>query len=280
MTEHAPAAEQTPPPWLGTTNITVPVLPVIASRLISMAADPDVPILELSKLISKDQVLASRLLGLANSAYHAAMQEISTITEAIIRVGANGVRNMVVTVCFSSRLYDPNVYGPQGRAMTDHGVGTAYVARLLAERIEESEDEAFLGGLLHDIGKLLIYRQAHDQKRRSGVAVPPEEVEATVAAFHPAMGSLILQRWRLPLALEEPVRWHHEPAMAGAETRRVKLVYMANRLSHRYGFGCDADKANLTGDPVFREFALDSAWLAETDTRAPGLFEVARKALG
>jgi putative nucleotidyltransferase with HDIG domain len=275
---HSPNAPVAPP-WLNVTNFTVPVLPVIATRLINMAADPEVPILELAKIISKDQVLASRLLGLANSAYFAAVQPVSTVTEAIVRVGANGVRNMVVTVCFSSQLYDPNIYGAQGRALVDHGLGTAYVARLVAERVDESEEEVFLAGLLHDIGKLLIYRQAFDHKRRAGQPIPPEELAAALDAHHTYLGGVLVQRWKLPEALEEPVRLHHDWQAATVEPAKTRVVYLANRLSHRYGFGCDPDAYNLVGDPVFREFGLDADWLTESDGRAPGLFEVARKAL-
>jgi HD-like signal output (HDOD) protein len=267
------------PPWLNVTNFTVPVLPVIATRLVSMAADPEVPILELAKIISKDQVLASRLLGLANSAFFAAVQPVTTVTEAIVRVGANGVRNMVVTVCFSSQLYDQNIYGAQGRALVDHGIGTAYVSRLIAERIDEPEDEVFLGGLLHDIGKLLILRQAFDHRRRTGAQVPPEELAAALDTYHAHLGGLLVQRWRLPEALEEPVRLHHDWTQAVEPGTRTRLVYLANRLSHRYGFGCDPDAYNLTADPVFREFGLDAEWLTEVDGRAPGLFDVARTAL-
>jgi hypothetical protein len=57
------------------------------------------------------------------------------------------------------------------------------------------------------------------------------------------------------------------------------VVYLADRLSHRYGFGCDPDTYNLLGDPVYRDVGLDAEWLADTDARAPGLFEIARSML-
>jgi putative nucleotidyltransferase with HDIG domain len=265
--------------WLTPQNTAIPVLPALASRVIEVANDPDVSLVQLANLIAKDQVLASRLLQLANSAYCAPMQEITTIPEAVVRIGADGVRNLVFTVCFSSRMYDPGIYGDEGRRLIEHGIGTAYVARMVAEMVDESEDEAFLAGLLHDIGKLLILKLAYDFKRRTGTTVPVEEVASALDQHHATFGAITLQRWRLPSTLDEPIRCHHAPRSATREPIKATIVYVANRLSHRYGFGCDPDAYNILGDPICREVGIDAAWLADNDGRAQGLFDIARQTL-
>jgi HD-like signal output (HDOD) protein len=265
--------------WLTPNNTAIPVIPTLASRVIEMASDPNMSVVQLANVIAKDQVLASRLLGLANSAYCAPLQQITTIPDAVIRVGTVGVKNMVFTVCFSSRMYDPSIYGEQGRQLIDHGIGTAYLARLIADRADESEDEAFLYGLLHDIGKLLILKLAYDYKRRTGETVPTDEVAAATLENHATFGAITLKRWGLPASLDEPVRCHHDYGSATQKPRKAMIVYLADRLSHRYGFGCDPDAYNLLADPAFHEFGLDAEWLAETDAHAPGLYEIARQTL-
>ena len=270
----APLAE-----WLTPQNTAIPVVPALASRVIDVASDPDVSLVQLANLIAKDQVLASRLLQIANSAYCAPMQDITTIPEAVVRIGTAGVRNMVFTVCFSSRMYDPAIYGEEGRRLIEHGIGTAYLARIVAGQADEGEDEAFLYGLLHDIGKLLILKLAYDHKRRTGVAVPAEEVAAALEQHHAGFGGVTLRRWGLPTSLDEPVRCHHDYRSATRQPRAAMVAYLADRLSHRYGFGCDPDAYNLLGDPVCREFRIDAAWLAENDSHAQGLFDVARRSL-
>jgi HD-like signal output (HDOD) protein len=281
MTVEAAAGPLVPGDWLTPNNTAIPVLPTLATRVIEMASDPDISAVKLANLIAKDQVLASRLLGLANSAFCAPLQEVTTIPDAVIRVGTNGVRNMVFTVCFSSRMYDPAIYGDQGRGLIDHGIGTAYLARIVAEQADEAEDEAFLYGLLHDIGKLLILKLAYDHKRRTGSPVPPEEMEAAMSAQHAGFGAFTLRRWGLPTSLDQPVRFHHDYQAAGDDARRALVVYLADRLSHRYGFGCEADgdTYDLLGDPAFQQLGLDANWLADTDSRAPGLFDIARATL-
>ncbi|RPI11585.1 MAG: HDOD domain-containing protein, partial [Actinobacteria bacterium] len=188
--------------WLTPQTTAIPVLPALASRVIEVANDPNVSLVQLANLIGKDQVLASRLLQMANSAQWAPMQGVSTIPEAVVRIGVAGVKSMVFAVCFSSRMYDPGIYGEQGRTLIEHGIGTAYLARMVADQSGEDEDEAFLYGLLHDIGKLLILKLAYDSRRRTGTTVPPDDVAAALEQHHAGFGGITLKRWGLPSKLE------------------------------------------------------------------------------
>ncbi len=258
----------------------IPVLPGIAVRVIEMASHVDTPVWRIAEIVSKDQILAARLLGLANSAYCAPLQAISTIHEAIVRMGTAAVRNLVMTVCFSSRLYDAQVYGAKGRQLIDHGIGTAYLARIVAERAGASPDEAFLYGLLHDIGKLVILKTVYDYRRHVHGVLANDDVAMLVAEEHTEVGGHVLGRWQLPLSIQEPVRHHHDYTAATVHPRPSMVAYFANRLSHRYGFGVDPDPTPLADDPAFRLLSLDETWLADTDQRAPGLFEIARQMLG
>lgn len=261
-------------------DAAIPMLPDFAHRVIELVSDPDVSITQLASVASKDPVLAPRLLGMANSAYFAAMHEISTVQDAIVRMGTGAVRNVVVTVCFYSRMHDRNVYGERGRPLLEHGIGTAYMARLVAASAGFDEDESFMYGLLHDIGKLVILKVAHDCRAQSGTPVPPAELDDIITELHPVVGARVLRRWHLPSMLDEPIVFHHDWQAATIDRRKAALTYFANRLSHRYGFGCEPDPADLAGDPACAELGIDAQWIADTDCHAPGLVEVAKKILG
>ena len=265
---------------LKTPDAAIPMLPDFAHRVIDMVSDEDVSVMQLAAVVSKDQVLASRLLGLANSAYFATITEISTVQEAIMRMGTAAVRNLVVTVCFYSRMQDRNVYGDRGKPLLEHGIGTAYMARLIADRVGTDQEEAFMYGLLHDIGKLVILKGAYDVRRQLGTPVPEDVLDEVMRELHPQVGASVLRKWRLPSILDEPIVFHHDWTQAQAERQKAAITYLANRLSHRYGFGCPADVDDLASDRVFAELGLDAAWLEQTDGHAPGLFAVARKILG
>lgn len=260
-------------------DTSLPMLPDLAMRIIELTANPDTPTAQLVRIVSKDQVIASRLLALANSAYCAPMSEVSTVTEAVVRIGTGAVRNLVVTISFYSRMYDQKLYGADGRRLVDHSIGTAYLARLVAERAHLPEDEAFLCGLMHDIGKLVILKVAHDHERQTATRLDPAEVAQLVEEEHAEVGARMLHRWHLPETLEEPIQYHHDYRKATQYPRETAVAYFANLLSHRYGFGCEPNQHDPLSDPVCDELGIDAEWLQQTDLRAPGLYEVARHVL-
>ena len=263
--------------WSDGSDSAMPMLPALAADVMSLAMDPDVSVARIARVVMKDQVLATRVLRLANSAYCAPMQEITTVNDAIVRMGTRPVRNVVLAVCFTSRLQGANVYGPHGRDLVDHAIGTAYLARLLAERLGLDADEAFMCGLLHDMGKLLLLKLSRDCGKFGVPAPSDDEVDTVCRDRHPEMGARLLRQWQLPEALEHPVRYHHDPDASEAHRQEATATYVANRLSHRYGFGCEIEEANLLEDPICTRLGLNEAWLADLDRRAPGLFQVARQ---
>jgi len=265
--------------WMRSNTSNIPMLPEVAARVITLASSPDVTISHLAQLITKDQVLTTRLLSLANSAYYMSSIDVTTVPEAIMRMGAGAVRNLAVTLCVTSRMRDRNVYGAHGQLLVDHGLGTAYVARLVADDAGADPDQAFLCGLLHDIGKMVILKWHYDHVKRTGQAMDATELAELLTRWHPQVASLAFRRWGLPSELDEPVLHHHDYTQATTARRMAAVIYLANRLSHRYGFGCEPDATDPLSDPVTSELELDAEWLAEIDQRAPGLFKVARETL-
>jgi putative nucleotidyltransferase with HDIG domain len=262
--------------WLVLDHAAVPMLPAAAMRVIQLAASPDSSLMHITEAVSKDQVLASRVLALANSAFSSPASRISSLADAVVRMGVCAVRNLVVTISFGSRTTDPNVYGSQGRDLVDHSIGTAYVARLVADEVDVDAEQAYLYGLLHDIGKLIILKLASDHKRRTGTAVPPAELAEVSTRYHATVGGLAMRRWNLPDGLDEPVMCHHEYLSASVSPKDAMVAHIANKLSHRYGFGCPAEADDFLTDPAAVKLGLTERWLASTDERAPGLYSVAR----
>jgi putative nucleotidyltransferase with HDIG domain len=254
----------------------VPMVPTVAREVLELSTDPDVSIQRIAHVVRRDPVLTSRVLQLANSAYSASGVEITSSTEAIARIGTHPTRNLVTAVCVASLLSHKGTYGDRARELIDHGIGTAYIASFLAEATGDPRDEAFVGGLLHDIGKLLIEQMANRPPK--GVPRPAHEEVATVlAARHAPFGGDLLRWWKLPAPLADVVTCHHDPQAAEAGTKTAAVVYAANRLAHRYGFGCEQEEFDPLGDPVFADIHLEAAVLARIDRQAPKMYEMARQ---
>jgi putative nucleotidyltransferase with HDIG domain len=263
--------------WLEGQHIALPMFPARATEVMQLAMDPEVSASRIASVVSKDQVLATGVLRLANSAFSAPATDITNVSDAVVRVGTRAVRNIVVASCLASRLKDPEIYGRYGRDLTDHSIGTAYLARLVAEKAGESPDEAFLFGLLHDIGKLLILKLARDSSLQHGAPPTDDEIDALIVEKHAEFGGYLLEQWKLPVHLADPVIWHHQPGRAEKDPRAAAVAYAANRLAHRYGFGCSPDGFDPLADPVCASVGLDAGTLEAMDIRAPGLFEIARQ---
>jgi putative nucleotidyltransferase with HDIG domain len=252
------------------------MLPSLAHEIAEIALNPDVPAIRIAALVSKDLVLATSVIQLANSAFSSPASEITSINEAVVRMGTTAVRSIVTAACLTSMMANPQIYGPRGRALIDHSIGTAYLARLIAERSGGDADEMFLAGLLHDIGKLLVLKLAAE--KYPGVAKPTiAEVEAVLVDQHTAFGGFLVRRWQLPTALHDPIVWHHYPEGASQRPQEAAMIYVANRLAHKYGFGCSREEIDIAADPMFTHVGVDAAAMKRFDDRAPGLFEIARK---
>src|SRR5690606_24012693 len=104
----------------------------------------------------------------------------------------------------------------------------------------------------HDIGKLFILKLRSEYVRVGGRRPSTQDVDAVIETCHADMGGVALQLWGLPAAVREPIRWHHDPLAAPDFQQAAAITYAADRLSHRYGFGCppDEDSSGLLEDPV------------------------------
>jgi len=266
--------------WAQTSATGTLTLPANAAEIMILALDPDVSVTQLSRVTSRDQVLAARMLRLANSAYCAPLQEITTISDAVIRLGTASVRNVVLATCMASRLQQGSTYGAHGRGLATHGIGTAFLAQLVARQASVNQEEAFLFGLVHDLGKLLVLQLSKDWVRRGGGKAPDDaEVQAVIDQRHAEFGGRVLREWRLPLVIEEPVVYHHRPEACTAHPVEAGVCYLANRLSHRYGFGCTPTPDEpILEDPVAIRLGITDAWLADLDAHAPDLFTSAANA--
>lgn len=260
--------------WEEDADTAIPMLPASAQEIVRLAMDPDAAIPAIVKAVSKDPVLATRVIQLANSAFSASSKDITSINEAVVRLGTDLVRTVMTSACMSALAADPKIYGRDGRDYIDHSVGTAYVAWLLADGAGEEPAEAFLYGLLHDVGKLLVIKLARQAAYYSVEPPSAEDLAGLMAEKHAEFGAYLLKQWGLPFALHDPIAYHHTPEMASDRPRAAAVAYAANRLAHRYGFACLVDDFDPLLDPVFAQVGVVPVTLARIDQQAPVLYEM------
>lgn len=227
----------------------LPALPNITYKVIQMTGDPKTSINQLAETIGGDQVLTAKVLRLANSAYYGYARTINTIREAVVILGFDRLRNLVMAASVAN-VIDSELSGyflPKGE-LWKHSMSTAVLARNLAQKTRTIlPDQAFTAGLLHDIGKVVldIYMQDLFKKVMNAVLnenIPFMDAEREILGFdHAEVGSRVAEKWNLPPELIEAIAFHHNPNRATNNIKLVCLVHAADAISMSMGIGLGAD---------------------------------------
>jgi HD-like signal output (HDOD) protein len=219
----------------------LPPLPEVAWRILEMTSDLYLGVGELSDLIARDQALTARVLRIANSAFFRRTREIRTVRDAAVLLGNRKIRGVVIAASLGGVIRKT----PQGRQLWEHALGAALAAREIAARTRLADpDDAFVAGLLHDVGKILFdlqFPQAFLEAVACAEANPDlstlEAERAYLGWTHTEAGELVAEAWNLPDAIAEVVTCHHEPERSVLFHELSVLVQASNWLCHSLGIG-------------------------------------------
>lgn len=219
-------------------DVGLPPLPDLVAKLQELlrrddGADPAF----VAKLVRNEPAIAASVLRMANSAAFGGLREIYELDRAIMRLGLRQVTSIVTTVVQRGyfHTHDENRIGLL-RALWDHSVATAIASQRLTLAAGEDAEEAYLAGLLHDTGKLLVLRGVdHVERYGDAGAVTPAVVEELMEVLHPELGFEVLTSWRIPERICRVAGLHHHDDVP-AEESLVLRVQAANAIAKKTGF--------------------------------------------
>lgn len=246
----------------------LPALSHVTFKVLKLTNNPKTSVTDLADTITQDQVLTIKVLRMANSAYYGYTRKIFSINEAVIILGFSAVRNLVLAASVNkvmTKEFD-GYYLSKGE-LWKHSMATAIIARALAKKVEPNlSDQAFMAGLLHDIGKIILdtymknlFQQVIEKVNTEHI--PFMDAERLIIGFdHAEVGSQIGEKWNLPEELVESIAKHHNPSEAKINPKLTGLIHVADALSMSMGMGLGGDgmyypfdggvsaKLNLTED--------------------------------
>lgn len=228
---------------------TIPPLPTASAEVIRLVRDPDAPTARLARTIEYDPSLTANVLRLANCAYFGFPRTVSTIRDAIFRLGTNRIFQLVVSATIGKMAQQPiRGYDLSSGNLWDHLIGTAIASTKLAEAVRiETPDHTFTAALMHDVGKIVLGTFVEvNAPAIVGLALQErlslEQAEEKVLGInHAEVGALLLERWNLPEYLVEVVRWHHQPQESSGDPVVVNLVHVADVVCMMAGVGAGID---------------------------------------
>ncbi|TVQ60180.1 MAG: HDOD domain-containing protein [Phycisphaerales bacterium] len=218
---------------------SLPSLPAVAVQVIELTSDPSVKLEDLARTIENDQGLAAKILRTVNSSFFGLRRRCATIDRALVMLGLNPVKNLALGFSLVSAMKPPASEVFDQIAYWRRGLYTAVGARCFAEEIRLDEpDEAFLAGLLQDIGVMAMLIALGDEyldvlanTEGDHRRLVREELD-TLEVQHPDIGAMLAKRWRLPDQLVIPVKYHERPTAAPAEQAKLVRCVALGNLVH------------------------------------------------
>lgn len=215
-------------------------LPAACLRINEMVDDPTCSADDISQVITQDPALTARLLRIANSPFYGLASSVDTVSRAVTVLGMRQVRDLALATT-AVRTFEgiPNKLVSM-QSFWEHSICCALAARALAEECLKSRREsAFVAGLLHDVGQLILYNRLPELSRQALEAVldgpealESQEAERELMGFdHAEVGGELMRRWGLPGSLQECVAYHHAPEKAKEYPKEVAIVHIANSIA-------------------------------------------------
>jgi HD-like signal output (HDOD) protein/CheY-like chemotaxis protein len=220
----------------------LPSIPAIYFEMLKELSSPEAALYRVGDAIAKDPAMTSKILQLANSAFFGLSRQLSSPHEAVMQLGLDTIKSLVLGIHIFSEIKVHEKATPIVQKLWHHSLATAGLARRIAVSEHHDKrlvDESFTGGMLHDIGKLILlasmpgeYEEALKQSQDDDM--PLVEVEKVIfGANHSEIGGYLLGLWGLPVSLAEAVVYHHCPSECSNRSfSALSLVHVANILEH------------------------------------------------
>ena len=217
---------------------SLPTLPAFVTVITNMVDDDSTGAQEIGEIIQRDQVLSAKILKLVNSPVYGFPRRISSVTHALVLLGFNVVKGLVL----STAVFDDLAKETSG--LWKHSLGTALISRRIGAELGVMDpEECMIAGLLHDLGKVILshlaledYVQAISTAHASGRHIAEVE-EEMFGVDHSRIALWLALRWHLPERLTDALTYHHNPSRAKGTSQMAAIVHLADILARSMEYG-------------------------------------------
>jgi len=254
----------------------LPTMPDIAGKIVQLISDPDTTADMLNKAIMADQSMAARVLKLANSSFYGCLRSVNTLTQAIVIIGFGTIKNIVLAAS-TKEVYKR--FGLVEKMLHEHSTAVAMASFHVASVINlKNKEEAYLAGLLHDIGKVVLNNSDADKFRSVMEEVYNTgrnfaEVEQEVYGFsHYEVGALVIRKWNFSPEMEAVIRFQRDlDKLEKGDIFALQLasaVNLADALCFKLGVGVkEAGEIDIEALKALSILKLDSAKVANIEEK-------------
>jgi HD-like signal output (HDOD) protein len=261
----------------------IATLPEITMKIIQLVEDPHSTAQDLHQVISKDPALCTRILKVVNSAFYGLPGQIGSINRAIVLLGLNAVKNIAIAASLAKLFRGGSLsQGFSAKDLWMHSIAVGTANKMLADTLKLAlADEAFLAGLIHDVGIMVMLQydrnkliEVIDKTCVNGADNPIDMMEVEQAVFgatHQDFGMGLCEKWKFPRSFAFVTGYHHRPLELQPEHRTLAcMVFVADRLAAELSKGFRLDvRDNDIPQEVFDQLRLTHEQLDDIRKRLP-----------
>ncbi len=263
---------------------SIATLPEVTARIIKTVEDPKSNAQQLNKIVSNDPALVTRILKVVNSAFYGLPGQIASIERAIVMLGLNAVKNIAVAASLGQLFRTAKLCeGFTAKDLWTHCLAVAVASREIARQAKlPLADEAFLAGMIHDVGILVSLqvwpeklRVVCDQVRQSGREFCEVEREV-MGVDHQQLGTALAEKWSFPKSCQVVAGFHHEPELPADGARQlVCVVSAADQLVASAGIGFNLSRLRSKTPATFDAMGITPPVIEAVRAKLPELMSAA-----
>ncbi len=234
----------------------LPTPPIVFHQIQKTIKDPKVNAAQIASILAEDPAMSVKVLKLTNSAYYGLAREIDSVRQAVVIVGMEAIKNLVLSASVLDMFKGQNNDQEFQEKFWRHSLAVAVCSRILARHLRSrgvaDPDAAFSCGLLHDIGKIIIQCYLPDEfkrvseERAKDKSSPTYEVEERALGYnHTQIGALLASQWKLPHTLADAITYHHHPQLSENQEVMPYIIHIANYAAKKAFY--DQSDAHLVG---------------------------------
>jgi len=219
-------------------------LPMVVRKVMEISNDPNSSASNLGSVIKKDQSLTAKILKIVNSAYFGFYRKISNIDQAIVILGFEEIKNITIATSLMQSFPTDYNFMLNRDDFWMHSLSCAFISKALcSSSLELNAEDAFVVGLIHDIGKLVMLQHLN-QPYNLVIYNSAEHIEKLhlvekkmLGVDHTEVGAILAENWKLPRQLVDAINFHHNPEKAAPNSMYAHVAHIANYFSHKYKLG-------------------------------------------
>lgn len=213
-------------------RLELPMLPDISFQIVNLCRSDSADAAQLTELLHKDHSLAGNVLRIANSPLAGSREAIVSLQQAVSRLGMTRVREIALAASMQGLVFDCGDRQHLVSELWIHCLTTALCGKEVARQLKENVEEAFLCGLLHDMGKPVLLQAVFQFEQQQGERLDNQVLLLTLEHFHAEVAGVLIEAWGLPQSMAEAIACHHDWTRAELARTQAAILSLADHQAH------------------------------------------------